>query len=145
MGTVTCPIDQQPCEGACGPVNSDRCQESCAAGKNWMDHRTNRLMKKSVTNDNLAPVKAKHGARTWAVKLKCGCNLCVIYNEERYKKDQKKRKARRTNGKEHKGKHGTLYAWNERKCDCPTCLDHKVKYLRNKYEKERLKRQRQVT
>jgi hypothetical protein len=29
-------------------------------------------------------------------------------------------------------RHGTTYAWDIKKCDCETCLDHKVKFIREK-------------
>ncbi len=108
-----------------------------------MDDRNNRLMRKSVTSDRLAPVGAQHGARTFAMKLKCDCDLCTKYRKVQNKKDHERRKARMEGegkGPERDWKHGTSYAWGERRCDCLVCLVHKNQYFKDKYQKEKAKR-----
>lgn len=147
---VVCPIDQQACEGANGPMGTHMCWKQCKAGKHFIDAITgaSSLRRRPDAPNPIEGAGARgHGTFKYAHRNKCECPPCLAARARNNAKKRKQERARRAriraaNPPVKTISHGKRYAWYNLKCECLPCLDAKRKWQINNNKKKREARER---
>lgn len=77
----TCPIDNMPCEGACGEPGSKQCLAACTHGADFARKATKyspRVDGRAADRkERMSKKQHNHGSPRWAERYGCQCEPCL--------------------------------------------------------------------